>query len=107
MSGAKGNVIWRAKAASVGEAAKRLADLGAILEWIWIPAHLTAAAVWTPIGTEGMTQTTIYGDGYGPSRSDLYSTPLAAAHRGWRDRADSPFETTKMPPMLGTCVSNK
>jgi hypothetical protein len=59
----------------VREAAKRLADIGAILEWIWIPAHLTAAAVWTPIGTEGMTQTMIYGDGYGLSRSDLYSTP--------------------------------
>ena len=39
--------------ASVREAAKRLAGLGAILEWISIPAHLTAAAVWTPIGTEG------------------------------------------------------
>ncbi len=37
--------------ASVGEAAKHLASLGAILEWISIPAHLTAA-VWTPIGTE-------------------------------------------------------
>lgn len=54
-----------------------------------------------------MTQTMIYGDGYGLSRSDLYSTPLAAAHRGWRDQADSLSETTKMPPMLGTCVSNK
>jgi len=37
--------------ASVGEATKRLASLGAILEWISIPAHRTAAA-WTPIGTE-------------------------------------------------------
>ena len=37
--------------ASVREAAKRLAGLGAILEWISIPAHLIAA-VWTPIGTE-------------------------------------------------------
>jgi Asp-tRNA(Asn)/Glu-tRNA(Gln) amidotransferase A subunit family amidase len=36
----------------VREAAKRLGRLGAILEWISIPAHLTAAAVWTPIGTE-------------------------------------------------------
>jgi hypothetical protein len=38
--------------ASVREAAKRLAGLGAILEWISIPAHLTAAAARTPIGTE-------------------------------------------------------
>jgi hypothetical protein len=42
--------------ASVREAAKRLAGLvaglGAILEWISIPAHLPAAAARTPIGTE-------------------------------------------------------
>jgi hypothetical protein len=62
----------------------RLADpgggggLGTILDKISIPAHLTAAAVWTPIGTEGMIQTMMYGDRYGPSRSDLYSTSLMA-----------------------------
>ena len=42
--------------ASVRQAAKRLAGLvaglGAILEWISIPAHLPAAAARTPIGTE-------------------------------------------------------
>jgi hypothetical protein len=56
--------------------AKRLASLGAILEWISIPAHLTAAADWTPVGTEGMIQTMTCGGGYGLSRSDLYSTSL-------------------------------
>lgn len=89
---------------SVGEATKRLASLGAILEWISTPAHLTAAAVWRPIGTEGMTQTMMYGDGYGLSRSDLYSASLMAAHRGQRDQADSRSETAKMLLMLGTCV---
>src|SRR5712664_91879 len=57
---------------SVREAAKRLSSLGAAVEEISIPAHLTASAVWMPIGTEGMTQTMMYGDGYGLSRSDLY-----------------------------------
>ena len=96
---------------SVREAAKRLASLGTglgtILEKISIPAHLTAAAVWTPIGTEGMIQTMMYGDRYGLSRSDLYSTSLMAAHRSWRDQADSLSETTKMLLMLGTYVSNE
>src|SRR6266446_9423039 len=91
---------------SVKEAAKRLASLGAVLEEISIPAHLTASAVWMPIGTEGMTQTMMYGDGYGLSRSDLYSTSLMAAHRGWRDQADSLSETTKMLLMFGTYVNN-
>ena len=91
---------------SVKEAVKRLASLGAVLEEISIPAHLTASAVWMPIGTEGMTQTMMYGDGYGLSRSDLYSTSLMAAHRGWRDQADSLSETTKMLLMFGTYVNN-
>ena len=34
------------------EARKRLAGLGAILEWISTPAHLTAATVGASIGTE-------------------------------------------------------
>ena len=90
----------------VREAAKRLASLGAIVDEVSIPMHLTAAAVWTPIGTEGMTQTMMYGDGYGLSRSDLYSTSLMDFHRGWRGQADSLSETTKMLLMLGTYVNN-
>lgn len=91
---------------SVREAAKRLASLGASVEEISIPMHLTAAAVWTPIGTEGMTQTMMYGDGYGLSRSDLYSTALMDFHRGWRGQADSLSETTKLLLMLGTYINN-
>ncbi|CAN5260216.1 amidase [soil metagenome] len=91
---------------SVREAAKRLASLGATVEEISIPMHLTAAAVWTPIGTEGMTQTMMYGDGYGLSRSDLYSTALMDAHRGWRGQADSLSETTKLLLLLGTYINN-
>src|ERR1700683_2466646 len=56
---------------SVKEAAKRLASLGASVEEISIPMHLAGPAIWTPIGVEGMTQTMMYGDGYGLSRSDL------------------------------------
>ena len=37
-----------------------------------IPMHLLGPAIWTPIGAEGMTQTMMFGDGYGLSRSDLY-----------------------------------
>jgi amidase len=49
----------------------------------------------------------MYGDRYGLSRSDLYSTSLMATHRGWRDQEGSPSETTKMLLMLGTSMSNK
>jgi amidase len=91
---------------SVREAAKRLASLGASVEEVSIPMHMVAPAIWMPIGTEGMTQTMMYGDGYGLSRSDLYSTSLMDFHRGWRGQADSLSETTKMMLMFGTYINN-
>jgi amidase len=91
---------------SVREAAKRLASLGAIVEEVSIPMHMLAPAIWTPIGTEGMTQTMMMGDGYGLSRSDLYSTALMDAHRSWRGQADSLSETTKLMLLFGTYINN-
>ena len=91
---------------SVREAAKRFKDLGATVENVSIPMHLMGPAIWTPIGTEGMTQTMMYGDGYGLSRSDLYSTTLMDFHRGWRRQADSLSETTKLFLLLGTYINN-
>jgi amidase len=72
---------------SVMEAAKRLRSLGATVEDVSIPMHM-------------------FGDGYGLSRSDLYSTSLMDFHRGWRGQADSLSETTKMMLMFGTYINN-
>lgn len=90
----------------VHEAAKRLRDLGAKVEEVSIPMHLLGPAIWTPIGTEGLTQTMMWGDGYGLSRADLYSVPLMDFHRGWRQRANEMSETTKLFLMLGTYILN-
>jgi amidase len=90
----------------VKAAAQRLRSLGATVEEISIPMHLVAPAIWMPIGTEGMTQTMMFGDGYGLSRSDLYSTALMDFHRGWRGQADSLSETTKLMLMFGTYINN-
>ena len=91
---------------SVREAAKRFRGLGAIVEDVSIPMHLLGPAIWMPIGTEGMTQTMMYGDGYGLSRSDLYSTALMDFHRGWRRQADALSETTKLLLLFGTYINN-
>jgi amidase len=94
----------RAVDEKVRAAAKRLASLGARVEEVSIPMHLAGAAIWTPIGIEGLTQTMMYGDGYGVSRDDLYATSLMDFHRGWRQRANEVSETTKLFLMFGTYV---
>ena len=81
--------------AKVRDAAARLAALGAEVTEISIPLHLAGPALWMPIGVEGLTQTMMWGDGYGVSRSDLYVTSLMDFHRGWRMRANEMSETTQ------------
>ena len=88
----------------VRDAATRLADLGAEVTEISIPLHLAGVAIWMPIGVEGLTQTMMWGDGYGVSRPDLYVTSLMDFHHGWRTRANEMSETTKLFTMLGTYI---
>ncbi|MGH8013166.1 MAG: amidase [Candidatus Binataceae bacterium] len=88
-------------------AAHRLGTLGARIEEISIPMHRSAGALSTPIVFEGLTQTMMYGDGYGISRDDLYSTSLMEFHRRWRQRADELSETAKLGLMLGTYIHNR
>jgi amidase len=90
----------------VWDAAKRIGELGARVEEVSIPMHLMGPAIWTPIGTEGLTQTMMWGDGYGLSRPDLYSVALMDFHHGWRRRANDMSETTKLFLMLGTYINN-
>src|SRR5512132_2212442 len=82
--------------AKVRQAAALFGSLGAKVSEVSIPAHLQAGALWLPIGVEGLTQTMMWGDGYGLSRQDLYVTSLMDFQRGWRQRANELSETTKL-----------
>ena len=88
----------------VRAAAGRFEALGAEVGEVSIPMHLRAGAMWMPIGVEGLTQTMMWGDGYGVSRPDLYVTSLMDFHRGWRKRANEMSETTKLFTMFGTYI---
>src|SRR5438552_11878412 len=90
--------------AKVRQAAELFKKLGAKVDEVSIPAHLLAAALWLPIGVEGLTQTMMWGDGYGLSRPDLYVTSLMDFHRGWRRRANELSETTKLFTLFGTYI---
>jgi amidase len=85
-------------------AAKKLQSLGATVSEVSIPMHLVAPAIWMPIGVEGLTQTMMWGDGYGVSRPDLYVTSLMDFHRNWRNRANELSETTKLFTLFGTYI---
>ncbi len=88
----------------VKKAAELLGKLGATITEVSVPWHLLAGALWLPIGVEGLTQTMMWGDGYGLSRPDLYVTSLMDYHRGWRQRANELSETTKLFTLLGSHV---
>ena len=93
--------------AKVRQAADLFKRLGATVTDISIPEHLLAGALWLPIGVEGLTQTMMWGDGYGVSRQDLYVTSLMDHQRGWRQRANEMSETTKLFTMLGTYINER
>jgi amidase len=92
---------------SVRAAARSFQHLGAVVETVSIPQHLLGPHLWRVVFTEGLTQTMMWGDGFGMSRSDLYVTSLMDFHRGWRHRASELSETTKYFTLLGTCIHRR
>jgi amidase len=88
----------------VRQAAALLGKLGATITEVSIPWHLLGMSVFFPIATEGLTQTMMWGDGYGVSRPDLYVTSLMDRHRGWRHGANNLSETVKLFTLFGTYI---
>jgi amidase len=88
----------------VRRAAQLLGKLGATVTEVSIPWQLLGGALWLPIGVEGLTQTMMWGDGYGLGRPDLYVTSLMDFHRWWRRRANELSETTKLLTLFGTYI---
>jgi amidase len=85
----------------VRQGAEIFRGLGATVEEVSIPMHLAGAAIWTPIGVEGIAQTMMFGDGYGLSRQDLYVTSLIDKLHGWTLRANELSETAKIWTTFG------
>ena len=85
----------------VRQGAEIFRSLGATVDEVSIPMHLLGAAIWTPIGVEGIAQTMMFGDGYGLSRQDLYVTSLIDKLHGWTLRANELSETAKIWTTFG------
>lgn len=91
----------------VSKAADKLRSLGAVVEDVSIPMHLSAGAIWSAIAHEGATVQMMHGNGFGFNWKGLYVTSLMRAHDAWRVRADELSDTLKVTIMMGQYMLNK
>ncbi|MBS0517342.1 MAG: amidase [Proteobacteria bacterium] len=81
--------------------AERFRSLGATVEEVSIPEHPMTAAVWAPIGLEGLTAQMMLGNGMGFNWKGYYDVALIDAHSAWRQRADDLSDTLKISMLVG------
>lgn len=81
--------------------AERFRSMGAIVEEVSIPEHPLTAAVWGPIGLEGLTAQMMLGNGMGFNWKGYYDVGLIDAHSAWRQRADDLSDTLKISMLVG------
>ena len=86
---------WPSSAAAVDQcvksAASHFASLGATVEEISIPEHLTGPAIWGAVVTDGFWQT-VKLNGVGFNHDDVYSPALYRAMQDWTARTgDAPI----------------
>ncbi|HEX2886549.1 amidase, partial [Vineibacter terrae] len=91
----------------VRKGATRLKEMGATVEEISIPWHLTGMAVWSAIASEGATAQMMNGNSHGFNWKGLYATSLIDAHSAWRSRADELSDTLKTTILFGQYALNK
>lgn len=85
----------------VRAAADKFRSLGAVVDDISIPMHLSGPAIWTPIAVEGLTNQMMIGNGMGTGWKGMYATSLLDFHANWRSRADELSDTLKICMFIG------
>lgn len=88
-------------AEKVRQAIARLESLGAVSREVSVPGHQLAAALWSPIGCEGLTMQMMHGNGMGFNWEGLYDLDLLDRHAGWRQSADSLSASLKICMLIG------
>ena len=87
--------------AKVRQAAEKFRSLGAMVEEVSIPMHLTGPAIWTPIALEGLTDIMMHGNGFATGWEGLYVTSLLDYHANWRARANELSKSLKISMFVG------
>ena len=87
--------------ALVRKAAESFARIGATVEEVSVPIHLSGPAIWSAIAHEGGTAQMMLGNGFGFNWKGLYVTSLLGAHSAWRNHADELSDTLKVTMLAG------
>lgn len=87
--------------AKVRQSAERFRGLGATVEDVSIPMHLTGAAIWTVIAYEGLVDVMMHGNGFATGWEGLYVTSLLDYHSNWRTRANELSKSLKISMFVG------
>lgn len=85
----------------VRQAAEKFRGLGALVEEVSVPMHVTGAAIWTPIALEGLTDIMLHGNGFATGWEGLYVTSLLDYHANWRSRANEFSKSLKISMFVG------
>ncbi|MFT4183388.1 MAG: amidase [Rhizobium sp.] len=86
---------------SVRAASQRLQLAGAVVEEVSVPEHALGAAVWAPIGCEGLMAQMMHGNGMGFNWKGLYDVGLIDFHSGWRRSATDLSACLKVAMLTG------
>ena len=94
-----------AVAGCVRAAAAHFASLGATVEEISIPDHLTGPALWGAVVTDGFRQT-MQLNGVGYNHEDIYSPALRRAMQDWTTRVNAAPINARLLWLLGQHLVN-
>jgi len=89
----------------VRAAAAHFGQLGATVDEVSIPMHLSAQAIAMPILNFGIINTMLDGDGFGGGRDDLYVTSLMEFQHGWRRRSNEFSDNGKLWALISNYVT--
>ncbi len=87
--------------AKVMAAAERFRELGAQVEDVSIPEHLTAIDAWTAITMEGMQDQMLWGNHFGTNYRGLFLPSMTDHMAQWRGRADELSNSLKVCMFTG------
>lgn len=91
----------------VRAAAAQFAQLGATVEEISVPMHALGAAIWSPVGIDGLTSTVLDTQGFGHGSTDYFPVDLMEWLWAQRGRRNEFPPNVKLFTLVGRYVTER